>query len=406
MDSAVEKRPVTPAVWGPKRRKRTKGRKSAPWYVRVLFPDGSREFKTFSAHDDDKLNEEEAHDYAAKMRADLRVVGLGAVDRNETVAEAAARFLRLQKRAKPGTRRSYETICRVHIVPAFPMRVRDVTQHHVVAFLTKLLTEGGMAEGSVFCILGVLKQLFSQAIFDRVRSDNPATDVWKRLPVSRRERRKNKKARREDVLAFSFTERDTFVATVLGSSLPAPLRAYWITMAYSGMRPGECSALGPADVRLEEGVIRIERNLAPEWYGTVEERLGSTKTDVARDFEVGAELAEFLATYLTSGHPNKRWLFPTEKGGPIPRKVVHRTFDALLVAAGLASDEKRFTPKALRHSYASHMLMKGAPFLWVAKQIGDTPETMLAQYAWAIPDDSRKWAGTLDLGRDLSGAIR
>ena len=60
----------------------------------------------------------------------------------------------------------------------------------------------------------------------------------------------------------------------------------------------------------------------------------------------------------------------------------------------------RFSPYALRHTYASHLLGAGVPITYVQHQLGHSkPVTTLAFYAHFLPDESRKYADQLEVIR-------
>jgi integrase/recombinase XerD len=53
-------------------------------------------------------------------------------------------------------------------------------------------------------------------------------------------------------------------------------------------------------------------------------------------------------------HRNRRWLFPNRRGdAPINKRVLSDTFAAAVAAAGI---QRRVTPHALRHSYATRLI--------------------------------------------------
>ena len=81
---------------------------------------------------------------------------------------------------------------------------------------------------------------------------------------------------------------------------------------------------------------------------------------------------------------------------------VRVAFKATLKRAGLP---RRFSPHSARHTYASLMLAKGAPLVWVSNQLGHSSlQVTLDWYSWAVPDASRSAADLLDSPRPALAA--
>jgi integrase len=98
------------------------------------------------------------------------------------------------------------------------------------------------------------------------------------------------------------------------------------------------------------------------------------------------------------------WLFSSRDGKPLDETRVRKRWKAAVKAAGLSD---RFTVHSLRHSYASQMLMKGAPITWVSQQLGHASvQTTLDYYAWALPQGDNRLASLLDpvTSRDQTGS--
>ena len=61
------------------------------------------------------------------------------------------------------------------------------------------------------------------------------------------------------------------------------------------------------------------------------------------------------------------YLFPAKTGQRLERKGFERAFRRTLVKAALAA---HYSPKSLRHSYASILLSEGVNVLYVSRQLG------------------------------------
>ncbi len=111
--------------------------------------------------------------------------------------------------------------------------------------------------------------------------------------------------------------------------------------------------------------------------------VGPTKTDENRVVDMTPRLTDALARLQTQteaesllvGERPSPWIFPSTADTPMDPSIVAKTFRSVLQVAGLP----RFRLYDLRHTFATHLLMQGAPITYVAAQLGHTkPTTTLA----------------------------
>jgi integrase len=181
--------------------------------------------------------------------------------------------------------------------------------------------------------------------------------------------------------------------------------ALFLTLARSGVRIGEALGLQLADVDPDQAELTVRRNLtAPAKGLSLEDRLDTPKSGEERMVEIGEELASALRHHLVRRRQQNLqhgrseeagpWLFCTDAGTPLDESRVRKAFKVTLRRAGLPI---RFTPHCLRHTYATLMLMKGAPLTWVSQQLGhSSPEVTLNWYWWALPSGNKVHASLLD----------
>jgi integrase/recombinase XerD len=77
-------------------------------------------------------------------------------------------------------------------------------------------------------------------------------------------------------------------------------------------------------------------------------------------------------------HRNPRWLFPNRRGdAPLNNAVLWKTFAAAAIATGI---QRKVTPHALRHSYATRLLESGVDIRVVQILLGHASITSTAIY--------------------------
>ena len=134
----------------------------------------------------------------------------------------------------------------------------------------------------------------------------------------------------------------------------------------SGLRVSELVALPLAAVDPRTGIVRVRG-----------------KGDKERIVPVGERAQEALATYLESargallGNKQSRDLFVTPRGGKMTRQGFWKLLGRYTRAAGIA---RRVTPHTLRHSFATHLLERGADLRAVQAMLGHADITTTQIY--------------------------
>lgn len=184
------------------------------------------------------------------------------------------------------------------------------------------------------------------------------------------------------------------LATFLHAAERTPHWLLWLTLAETGMRPGEALALRWTDLDLRGRQVTVSR--AAERGG----RIKSTKTGRSRVVDLTPRLAHALdrqqaqaeANAMLTGRDASTLVFH-DNGRLLNDSNLSNQFSRLCVRAGLP----RFSTYSLRHSYASHLLGAGVPITYVKHQLGHSkPVTTLAFYAHYLPDESKRYADQLE----------
>ena len=122
----------------------------------------------------------------------------------------------------------------------------------------------------------------------------------------------------------------------------------------TGVRVSELVGLRLMDVNLEEGLVRIQG-----------------KGQKERVVPMGQEAIDWLKKYLQirsdmdkKGSP---YLFLTTRGGPMTRQRFWQLVKGYARAAGIT---KKISPHTLRHSFATHLLERGADLRAVQELLG------------------------------------
>ncbi len=148
------------------------------------------------------------------------------------------------------------------------------------------------------------------------------------------------------------------------------------TLAFSGMRLGEVTALEWPDVEFANRVIRIRR-------ARYKQEADTTKTGSVRSVPISGLLVEVLRdhrrTLLATQSKGlaSNLVFPSRTGGYVWNSSIR---DALIRVKEVAQLERRFTPHGFRYTFNSLMRQTAADHI-VRSMTGHTTEAMTEHYS-------------------------
>jgi len=136
--------------------------------------------------------------------------------------------------------------------------------------------------------------------------------------------------------------------------------AAMIELAYaSGLRVSELVTLPLADVNLNAGFVRV-----------------TGKGNKTRLVPLGAAARDRIARYLADDRPRfvrdptERALFLTERGRPMTRQGFWKALRNYAARAGVRLPDGAVSPHKLRHSFATHLVERGADLRAVQAMLG------------------------------------
>ena len=273
-----------------------------------------------------------------------------------------------------GTRRRYRRIVDVDMHTIGHLPVDAVTERTVATWIRSL--ERAEASGKTIRNKhGLLSSILASAVRAGHVTANPAHGT--RLPRTVRDE-------------MTFLSHDEY-AHLLACVAPRwqPLVA---TLAGTGMRWAEATALHVADVDLHGGTIRISR----AWKYTAGEghRLGPPKSARSRrTVQLAPETVDILRPIVAGRRPPE-FVFTNTHGGPVRSAAFHEgVWGPAVRAADLGK-----TPRVhdLRHTCASWLIAAGLPLPYVQQHLGhESIQTTIGTYGHLMPDARGRVAAAL-----------
>lgn len=288
-----------------------------------------------------------------------------------TVAEFAPKFLgHSRSNNRPSTVGEKETSLDLYIVPLLGRRqLRELDAEHIEAFKSRLLA-CDLEPKTVNNHLTALRTLLRLAA---EWGYMPAVPKIRLLPV--RERKVDFLSRGE-------------IDALLDGARPEPMWWRMILLALrTGMRRGELIALRWRDIDLDNGIINVLRSITRG-------QEGPPKGGHTRQIHVTTELVQILTE--ARGNLDGR-LFMKDDGSDLDGDYCRYPLARACRRAGL----RRIGWHVLRHTFASQLVMAGAPIRAVQELLGHTDIRLTMRYSHLGADAKRDAVRLLDRGAEL-----
>jgi integrase/recombinase XerD len=263
------------------------------------------------------------------------------------VIDSYINYLRDVRRMSPNTVESYARD--LAALDAFADKrhttVEVLTRRDLEAFARALMTQG-LAPRSVARTIACVRGFYRFLAVERKLDQSPAADLrapraWPALPKF-----------------LDLDEVDRLLAQP-DVSTPRGLRdkALLELLYASGMRVTELLTLKPSDLNLDEGHLTC-----------------TGKGDKQRLVPMGQNAADWLRRYIREGRPQllparpSAWLFVNARdGGPLSRVGFWKVLKGYGLRAGIS---REISPHVLRHSFATHLLERGADLRAIQVMLG------------------------------------
>lgn len=220
--------------------------------------------------------------------------------------------------------------------------------------------------------IGFLKAFFSKAV------------EWEYLDKSPAARLKLFKQSKRRVPRF-FTEKEVELVLHKSKTISSYLHLIILTGVETGLRKSELIHLSWKDINLDNLsiIVQAKSNWHPKDYAI-------------RSIPIGTELALELKKHKLKQEGISRWVFPTVYG-TARKNNLGRGFKRLLKKCGLYDRGTGW--HTLRHTFASHLVMKGTPLKTVSELLGHTSTRTTEIYSHLAPDHLREAIAKLSFGK-------
>jgi integrase len=330
----------------------------------------------------------------AKSRAEVtrklaqlrRQVDAGKVStvKTPTLSELMTRWFEtvLSREVARSTYDNYGTIVKYHVLPALGRRkVTDITVADVDRLLA-LKLGAGLSASTVHRI----RALISQCLDQGVRWGDVPTNVARLSRPPKMVRPEGRTLTREQAQQLLETLKEHRHESL------------YLLMLSTGMRRGEALGLRWEDLNLENGVVRIKRNLKREGGRIVtadtktlkSRRAVNVPSPVLEALQKNRDLQEMERAELGETWVESGFIFTTSIGTPIDPRNLYREFSQICERAGLG----HWHPHELRHSAASLMLASGVKLQVVSEVLGHSSIRMTADVYGHILDPDRQQAAS------------
>ncbi len=262
-------------------------------------------------------------------------------------------------KVRPSSHQTYRGYIDNHIKPNIGnIPLEKLTTMELQKFYRKLLTKGrverieskdqpkGLSAKTARNVNQVISSAMDFAIAQKIISENPC----KAVALPKIEHKEMQTIPAEQLQAFLTEAKATGVYEM-----------YYIELA-TGLRRGELLGLKWEDIDMQQGIIRVRRQIA-RVDGKIVEAPLKTKNSY-RTVTISPQAIEVLK--VQKAKTNDQYVFPSPNGGPISPDSVNNMLKRVLERAGIP--KVRFHD--LRHTFATIALQNGVDIKTVSGMLG------------------------------------
>jgi integrase len=260
------------------------------------------------------------------------------------------------------------------LIPFFgKMLVGEITTYHIEQFKARKAKEG-LANKSIKNHLTVLSKCLTCAYLWLELASKPPEIPWPKCPPSR-----------TDYLSSDECE-------ILLSHAGGVIREMILMALRTGMRQGELKGLQWSSIDWENRVLIVNNS-----YCDREKNIGPPKNNRIRSIPLDADLYEILYRRKNA----IGYVFTNAKGKPLNHSWLSYHLTKVYTRAGL----RRVSWHMLRHTFASHLAMKGVPLNAVQALLGHSTIVMTMRYSHVAPSTMRAAIELLNPRRFVTGGF-
>lgn len=263
---------------------------------------------------------------------------------------------------KASTLDSKESVVRIHLEPLFGhMKVDEISMRDIERFKANKVA-AGLHPKTINNLLSVLRSALACAVEWGHMEYVPAIK-WMKAPAPSFD-------------FFDAAESERLIAAATPEDLPILM-----TALRTGLRRGELMALRWEDVDFVAGNILVRRSA---WRGTI----GTPKSGKGREVPMTRDLVRILKKYRHL----RPLVFSNPDGSMLGRDQMKHVVPRTCRKAGL----RELQWHALRHSFASQLVMRNIPLKAVQELLGHATIEMTMRYAHLSPSVHRDAVAVLD----------
>lgn len=286
-------------------------------------------------------------------------------------------WLRTRVTKDPATAERDEQYCKIYLSIFDDQDIRKITALDIQDWVT-LLTKK-YAPKTIALALNLMSQIMNYAINPlHILENNPCADNIQRPTPKRRGVESNKYWTEEKLKYFlnhPLTKKTSYY------------RMYIIHSAF-GMRPGEVCGISINDINLLQRQLSLNHGIDKKGRLTNLKNSGAQRTltipsQLIPVFDEQIECAKTLQREDTD-YP---FLFLTNTGGCITPDTYCQHFQRLIARINKNDGSNQLsplTPYGLRHTFATLSLAKGINMKIIAEIMGDSVETIMANYVHVV----------------------